>query len=272
MTHVLRDRPGRDCAPAIRPLPYRIVWRLGAWGGCHPLSGERLSVLLRDKPKLAGWEPMTPDKLSLMALEWGVAGDDNGLPWRVTEPWLSAVVVSPDGFVFQWHDDGTHLGVSDVRRLAGVDSSLSVMRGDWDEYSIVGNEVHGPGLRGTPARQAQVGNGTNPLPSDKNLVLVDSLADCGAAAAPPIGDAGSRVEGEFAPEAAEFVAQQFGVDVARIDWDKANKHRVISHSFSGSAPFDPVAACAALRLALATSRVQAAGPTTALPPEYLHAI
>jgi hypothetical protein len=232
----------------------------------HPISGKRSTVSLRDSAKLAGWEPMTTNKLCLMALELGVSGDDNGMPGRVVDPWTAAVVVSPDGFVFRWNDNGNQLDISDVRRLAGIRSLLMGNEGEWNEYNVVhGNAVEGPGLGSAPIGQAHIGTGRNPIPSDAGLVLVDSLAGCGAAAAAPIGDSSSRIEGEFAPEVADFVARQFGVDANSVDWREANKTRLISRSFSTSAPFDPVAACSALRLASLSSRAQAAIPNPAAP-------
>lgn len=225
----------------------------------HPVSGERLVVPLRgNSARLAGWEPMTTDKLCLMATELGIAGDDNGAPGRVTEPELAAVVVSPAGFVLRWKDDGTQVGVSDIRRLADSRVSLTSMDGDWNEYRAIRDQVRGPGLHGQRIGQAGIGDGRNPVPGDTGLIVIDSLAGYGAAAASPVGDIGSDVNGEFVPEAADFVARNFGIDANGIDWREVNKARIISRSYSASASFDPVAACGALGLASVSSRAQRA--------------
>jgi hypothetical protein len=76
----------------------------------------------------------------------------------------------------------------------------------------------------------------------------------------PLAESGNDPCGDYTLEAAAFVNNQFGVDTNRIDWPAANKARLINDSFSHSAPFDPAAACAALRLAVVNNRVQRTTP------------
>lgn len=264
LTFLVFDDLFTDEKPTDSPPALSYSLETGRVWSRHPLSGERSVVPLRDNTRLASWEPMTTDKLCLMAAELGIAGDDNGLPGRVTQAELAAVVVSPAGFVLRWFDDGTHVGVSDVRHLSGSRTSLTSIHADWNEYHAVNGTVRGPGLHGERIGQAGIGDGRSPIPDDTGMIVLDTLADYGAAAASPVGDIGSDVEGGYASEAADFVARHFGVDVGDIDWREATKARLVSHSFSRSAPFDPIAACAALRLASATSRVQQVMPATGL--------
>ncbi len=63
---------------------------------------ERAAPISLRTSRLSGWEPMTPEKFELMALDRGVIGNDDGPPERVTEPEMTAVAVSPQGFVFRW--------------------------------------------------------------------------------------------------------------------------------------------------------------------------
>lgn len=75
---------------------------------------------------------------------------------------------------------------------------------------------------------------------------------------------------EFSEFAAEFTRHQFGVDPAKVDWREAVKHRIISASFAHTAPFDPVAACSAARLAALSVRTQKAAPEPPQAPTQGH--
>lgn len=209
---------------------------------------------LRSTSQLAQWEPMTPEKFKLMALDRGVIGEEVHVPGRVVRPDLVAVAVTPPGFVFRW-EQGGGLWISDVRRLAKLENPLAnTVNGAWSRYTgSVDPEDVDP-----HAGSAQIGDGTMPFPIDGGHLAVTSLMDCVNVAGTLVNEVGYDFEvANYTPEAAAFVEQQLGVNVGDIkDWHEANRHRMLNSLFGHTAPFDHTAACTALRLAVDRSTRQ----------------
>lgn len=243
---------------------YSLETGLVYWPGATA-GGSQALVSLRANSQLAIWEPMTSSKFASMALESGAAGEDINIAGRVIHPEMAAVTVSPQGFVFCWDSNGG-LAVSDVGRLANVHEPLAHRRDGWSRYLPGENRtVSGPGNGRIPPDRAQVGNGRAPYPVDPEQIYVKTLAHCGIMAASSIEDSGNDILGTYTPEAAAFVKQQFGVEVNDIDWQDANQARLINEKFFHTALFDPHAARAALRLAIANNKARQTTPTPTSP-------
>lgn len=238
---------------------YSLETGLVGW----PLAAGIGPISLRT-PRLSSWEPMTPKKFELMALDRGligreVPGNDNERLGHVIEPEMAAVVVSPQGFVFYW--DGSHrVLVSDVGRLADSSQPLTGYKSEsqWSNYSLDEGHVQGPGHGGVARDEAGVGNGVTPILVDPEQLYFDSIAEFGMRMGSPVDESRNELFGRYMPAAAAFVKDQFGVDTSRIDWQAANTERFINDSFSHTAPFDPASACAALRHAVAQQAAPAA--------------
>lgn len=247
---------GYEWRPVVQT--YSLETGLAGW----PEATDTESISLRTPRRLPGWEPMTPKKFELMALDRGVigpsaAGNDHGQPKRIIEPKMAAVVVSPEGFVCYW--DGSHsVLVSDVERLGHSPQPLTDRSGDWSRYRLYGDQIQGPGHGGVARDEAGLGNGVTPILIHSEQLYFDSIAQFGMTMLSPIEESHNDCYGEYTPAAARFVKDQFGIDASRIDWPAANEARQINDSFSHSAPFDPIPACAALRQAVAQQAAPAA--------------
>ncbi len=256
------SQPGVEGETVLRRVAQTYSLETGLVSWRHPSQQPHVPILLRGNSRLASWEPMTSQKFALMALDRGSAGEAKDMPGRVAWPQIAAVVVSPQGFVFRWEDSS--LCISDVKRLANISEPLANGQEGWNEYQITytdkGRIVVGPGFGETALDRAWVGNGEAPLPNGPDNFKVPTLAAYNNVAALPILESENDPCGDYAPEAVAFVGQQFGVDPNAVDWQAANAARFASEQFSHSAPFDPVAACSALRLAGVSSKIQSTAP------------
>lgn len=209
---------------------------------------------LRSNTQLAKWEPITPEKFKLMALDCGVIGEDIQVPGRVVRPTLTAVAVTPPGFVFRW-EHASRLWVSDVRRLAELKNPLADRwNGAWSRYT----ERADPGTIDPHTGSALIGDGAMPTPFHREHFMVNSLAECANTAGTLVHELGyNPAIADYTPETVAFIQTQFGVNVSGIkDWHDANRHRMINSLFGHTASFDHTAACTALRLAVDRSRRQ----------------
>jgi hypothetical protein len=190
------------------------------------------------------------------------------------------VVVSPEGFVFHWDDsaagDTPTVSISHVSQLADVPQPLVYTSMDaWHLYK--------PKL--DPDYLCDIGGYEEPPPATVTLVddsgaiprphpwqrfprprypkelIFDTLSEAATNIAPVLLDSKNYTSRDYAPAAAEFVLRHFGVDVDNVDWHDANKARLKSKAFTHSTPFDPDAACAALRLAIVNNKVKHTAPT-----------
>ena len=229
-----------------------------------PTGREQLPPMPLRNSRLSSWEPMVLEKFELMALEKGVLGEDLITPSRITDATMAIIVISPEGFVFYWDHFGD-VSISDVGRLADapqplVDTTLPTWRTYHPKDNRVIDVTDMIENRHEPRPAALVGNCIAPKLRDPRDLLIDTLSDCAKQMATPLTESGNDPYGNYTPRAAEFVWQQFRVDVDSVDWHAANKARLISDSFSRSAPFDPSLACAALRLAIVNNRVKHTAP------------
>jgi hypothetical protein len=195
---------------------------------------------------------MTPGKLGLIALQLHVVGDERTAPWA-PEPFLTAVTVSPQGFVFKGIDNDVY--VSDVRTLATSDDPFD--DGDvWTLYSLdeKTGEIKPPRTQ-PPA--VQIGGGVLPVP-EKDLwrFKAGSLTRFGENAVLPLERAGNHITDELTDETRRFVYQHLGVNVSHVDWNSAHMHRLINAEYGNLAksahvvPFTPHRALRALRNAV----------------------
>jgi hypothetical protein len=252
--------PDRGASESSRVAQtYSLETGLVEW----PLTAGIGPISLRT-PRLSSWEPMTPKKFELMALDRSligreVPGNDNERLGRIIEPEMAAVVVSPQGFVFYW-DGSRSVLVSDVGRLADSPQPLTGYKSEsqWSKYSLDRGHVQGPGHGGVARDEAGVGNGVTPILVHPGQLYFDSIAEFGMMMGSPIDESHNDCCGKYTPAAAAFVQDQFGVDASHIDWQAADKERHINGSFSHTAPFDPASACAALRHAVTQQAAPAA--------------
>lgn len=246
----------------------------GMVGWSDPATGEQVAPISLRDPRLSSWEPMTGEKFELMALERGIVGEYLIAPGRISEADIAAVVVSPQGLVFHWDSAGT-VSISDVNRLANTQQPLVHISLDaWHLYKpkfnpnqvidIGGYEEPPPTTLALVDKSGATPNPRYrqryPKPRDPKDLIFNSLDEAARNIAPLLSGSGNDTDGDYTPAAAEFVRQQFGVDVDTVDWHAANKARMISNSFSYSATFDPAAACAALRLAIVNNTVKHTAP------------
>lgn len=231
-----------------------------------PLHLRQNTVLSpSDREQLASWEPMTDDKMVLLAIEVGLMGNvDAPLD---EEPDFLAIAVNPRGFVYRWNGSD-HIYLSHVQTLAGADQELFHDRRTpgkelWEKHKFI-----------SPSPTENTIYGREPAPG---VALMDcilpefptTLTEWSHRVIPPTPDPRADPESEFSAEAAAFVQQHFGVDVSTVDPKEANLARLINAKYGTTAPFDPRKAVNALRAAVATNpgatRIRpsalAAGPT-----------
>lgn len=144
----------------------------------HPLGG-------------VGVEPMTEEKLSLLAVELGIwAPGETALPHAVSDPEISAVVVSPQGHVFHWADNG-EVAISDVAKLTSfpeVNISRPERRsGSWATYRLEAGQY--VGFSDNPT-DAVVGNRRQPF-IDNMFIPPDSPTECAARTAMQVEESGN---------------------------------------------------------------------------------
>src|SRR5262245_1951377 len=70
---------------------------------------DNKQLRLQDREPLESWEPMTPSKMGLIALQLHVVGDTRTAPWAPSEPFLTAMTISPQGFVFKGIDNDIYV-------------------------------------------------------------------------------------------------------------------------------------------------------------------
>jgi hypothetical protein len=235
--------------PNAAGLTYSLESGMVCWRDSADSDWNRIS--LRENSRLAAWEPMTFDKLGLLAHEIGLVGPLSES--KLEDPQVLEIAVSPQGFIFHW--DHFSLEISDIGRLTGEAQSLqsaSLHDERWSRFTAfnIDEEIVGPGIGKNPPRPAQVGSRRTPVPEDLSEIEVDSLADCSTNASDLLDRSDNDWEGEYTPEAQRFIAQHFGIDASTIDWHSATSARIVNHSFADTAPFDPIAAITALKLAL----------------------
>lgn len=235
-------RRGVDERPGLgRPaLTYSLDTGVVRWR--DPSTGEYPPpIALRSNTRLAQWEPMTRDKFELIALELGVLDGDDSSPTPTEDLGIAALVVSPEGHIFGWDRSG--LAVSDVRRLSALGQRPLI------------DPIHHRGQWADGATRALVGSGMIPQLADDLGFGLDGpdLPDYAHEAMIMLAESGNRDTGLYTPDAAQFIADQFGVDAHTVDWAAANKARLINASFAEIAPFDPISATQALRLAAGNS-------------------
>lgn len=214
----------------------------------NPTDGSRSFVDLRAGSRLLAWEPMTPEKFELMAIELGIVGHpDAETPLAIFEPDIAAITVSPDGHVFHRDRSDYTMCVSDVLRLSDSPAPLWQTAGpQWSKYSY---EEDVPVSKYGEPVAARVGSGIIPVP-DRDHFQAVSLAECSAWALVPLEETDNRTVGPYSDEAAAFVRDNFGVDTAAVKSREAAKARYIGNFMTHDLPpFDPIPACGALRLA-----------------------
>lgn len=259
------------------PEPIRVgqtySLETGLVGWPDPATGEQWHPLSLRNSRLSNWEPMTAAKFELMALQRGIIGEDIATPGRIIKADIVTVVVSPQGFVFHWNDSGT-VSISHVSQLAAIPQPLGHTPMDvWHLYKPKFNPNRVMDIGGyeepPPATLALVDeSGTAhphqrrrfPKPRNPNDLIFNSLSMAANNIESPLTQSNNYTFENYTTQAAEFVLKQFGVDVYDVDWHAANKARLISDAFYQSAPFDPTAACAALRLAIVNNRVKHTAP------------
>jgi hypothetical protein len=255
LTGVPAHAEGDDMSRGVG-LTYNLETGILRWLKADAQRWGQLS--LRDG-RLAAWEPMTPEKMVLIAIDIGIASNFHvpvDYPGRFEAPEVSAVTVNPDGVVF-YRDSDDKLSISDARRLTGGPravleaggTSAILDTGEWAHFLLSPKgKITAVGL------QALEAGGRILAPNDPRNFGFTSLGNCSWQAGTLIGS-----YRPFSPEAAAYVVQRFGVDPHQIDrtgWISANKARLLSASFTNSTPFDPHAAIAALRIAVASEAAQ----------------
>lgn len=262
----LDDEPKQLCVGQTYSLETGLV------GWPDPTTAEQLAPLSLRNSRLSGWEPMTAEKFELMALERGIIGEEIVAPGRMLDASIVTVVVSPQGFVFHWDHSGT-VSISHVSQLESTPQPLvHTYMEAWHIYKpkhdiivdIGGFEESSPTALALVNKSGKTSNPRSrkrfPKPRDPRHLRFTHLGEAARNIAPLLIEAHDYTFEDYTPEAAEFVQKQFGVDVNNVDWHAANKARLISNSFAHSAPFDPAAACAALRLAIVNNTVKHTAP------------
>lgn len=240
----------------------------GLVGWPDPVTGQQLAPLSLGNSRLSGWEPMSAEKFELMALERGIIGEDIIAPGRMLDASIVTVVVSPQGLVFHWDHSGT-VSISHVSQLATIPQPLvHTSMEAWHIYKpkhdivvdIGGYEGPPPTTLALVDKSGRTPNPRSrprfPKPRDPRDLRFTHLGEAARNIAPLLIESNNYTFEDYTPAAAEFVQQQFGVDVDNVDWHAANKARLISNSFAHSTPFDPAAACSALRLAIVNNTVK----------------
>lgn len=224
----------------------------------HLRQNMRLSP--SDRGQLASWEPMTDDKMVLLAIELGVMGD---VQTPVDEqPDFMAIAVNPQGFVYRW-DGSRRIYLSDVQTLAGVGQDLFHERGYldsdlWEKHSFI--STSGESTDSEEYTRYAQGTADDCKPGILPSLLdyprpepPDSLTEWSKRVVPPTPDPRTDTEREFSAEAAAFVQHYFRVDPSQVDMKAANLARFMNARYGMTAPFDPRKALTALRAAIATN-------------------
>ncbi|HET8671924.1 MAG TPA: hypothetical protein VFM05_15295, partial [Candidatus Saccharimonadales bacterium] len=194
--------------------------------------------------------------MGLIALKLHVVGDTRTAPWAPSEPFLTAMTISPQGFVFKGIDNDIY--VSDVRTLATSEDPFDD-DAVWTLYSLNKDtgEIQAP--RAQPPA-VQIGGGVLPVP-EKDLWNFEagSLTAFGENVVLPLERAGNDVTAEMTDETKGFVYRHLGVDVSRVDWEAAHMARLINTEYGNPAktanvaPFSPQKALRALQNAITTN-------------------
>jgi hypothetical protein len=238
-------------------------------------SDQSSPLYLRDNADLAMWEPMTADKMGLLAVELGVMGDYPRVPWMEEGPSdLSAMAVSPHGFVLKW-PGGDNIYISDVQTLAGIEEASAEEpdneEGQWEGHSLNRGPHDYIRYGGGQAQATEESETDLPILMQGWTEPPTSLAEWGFNVVPPVAwDPRTKMEAEFSADAASFVQSHFGVDVSAVERNRtaANRARLLDAKYSKTTPFNPHRAIAALHKKVAANAVKArtspslgAGPT-----------
>lgn len=218
-----------------------------------------------DRDQLASWEPMNATKMGLIALKLGVVGDERTTPEGPSEPFLSAVTISPQGILLQ--GTGNTISVSDVRTLAASQDPFNESTlGYGYTLNTTSGEVR-PNFQ--HPQTVEIDSGVLPVIEEPRYFEVDSLAQWGENAITLLAESGNDPEGEFSAESVGFIQRYFGVDVSLLDWEAANMARLVNAGYSSptkaaAVPFNPHKALRALRVAIDTNanKNQATNPAS----------
>jgi hypothetical protein len=264
---------GDDLSRAVG-LTYNLETSVLRW---LKADGQTWGQLLLRSGRLATWEPLTPEKIGLIAINLGVISNFHvpvNYPGRFENPEVSAVTISPDGVVF-YRETDDKLSISDITRLAGgahaiIDAggtSAILDTGEWTHFQL---SPRGKITSSGPDRVA-VGNGQLPNPTQPSHFGFTSLANCSQQMRTRLEDSGHNPFHPFTAEATAYVVERFGVDPHDIDhtgWTSANTAR---RSFTVNKTFDLDASITALRMAIASQEAKsrtispAIAPSTTIP-------
>lgn len=157
------SRPGADDETVSRQVAQTYCLETGTvyWPG---LPG-RPQLSLRDNDRLAAFEPMTAEKLAVIAVDSGVVGAETQTPGRVAWPDTAAIVVSPQGFALCWEQG--FIRISDAGQLANVYQPLANKDNGWSQYYRTHTHqadtiIVSPGFDGTHPREHGWATGTRP--------------------------------------------------------------------------------------------------------------